>query len=740
MCLDREYNVITEFKNELKPENIKIFLYTMPVKDISERHSENYSIVRELKKINPNQRIVFNEYIIASFDVIQNWGEYENIPQKLENRTINLENSTEKRILERLILCDIKENIQNLKMNKFEIRGNSNSSVYLKRPIYFSDNLIIRRKMNFDVNIHKGDIIIGFFLSHEFEYQKTLDEEIKSGNIKKGDKVKDFYNNIVYEFIEEAPFTISEKNDYIKTSIIEYYKSKNQNYIVEGLNEKIKAVLVKSRDGSIFPYLPNRLKKICIFENLGNKCIVEGNKYIKMDASHNMRESMGLAEDILEKSTYVKFKRHNMLVERTGYKKYIIKRPVLKFGKDGKNSNLINNSVMFGLNAGGSYETKQINLDYFIDPSILNNKKKHDIVTSFLTEIIIKSNELGVEINTDKNYINLNKIDIENENIFEFNILEIINNYKNPVLVILEKENMEKYYATLKKVFGGSNNIPTQFIDLETIKKFVNLDKYTSYNKNAKEATFLNILLGIYCKSGIQPWILAKNLSSECYIGIDVCRENNISTAGLIQVVGKDGRVLKCKTISVNQNGEKIDTDLLKSIVSQAKELYKSTYNKDLKHIVFHRDGISREDLEKLKEITKSLEIDFEYIEVTKNINRRMAMLEKSQENYNSKDKENKKWITEIGMCFEKENEAYLITTNPSGAMGMARPLRIKKVYGHQSMQNIIEDVYKLSFMHIGSIMKSRLPITTHYADLSSIYSQRDFMPKKIDTNILHFI
>ena len=48
----------------------------------------------------------------------------------------------------------------------------------------------------------------------------------------------------------------------------------------------------------------------------------------------------------------------------------------------------------------------------------------------FLTEIIIKSNELGVKINTDKNYINLNKIDIENENIFEFNILEIINNYK----------------------------------------------------------------------------------------------------------------------------------------------------------------------------------------------------------------------------------------------------------------------------------------------------------------------
>ena len=55
VSLDREFNVITEFKNELKPENIKIFLYTMPVKDISERNSENYSIIPELIKINPIQ-------------------------------------------------------------------------------------------------------------------------------------------------------------------------------------------------------------------------------------------------------------------------------------------------------------------------------------------------------------------------------------------------------------------------------------------------------------------------------------------------------------------------------------------------------------------------------------------------------------------------------------------------------------------------------------------------------------
>lgn len=733
VCLDREFNVITEFKNELKPKNIKIYMYIMPVKDINERHSENYAIVQELKKLNQNLNIVFNEYIIASFEPIIMWGKYKDIEKIPEHRSINLENEMEKKILERLILCDIKNSINNtngIKGNKYEIRGNANSSVYLRKPIYQKNNLIIRRKLNFDVNIEKEDIIIGFFLSHEFEYENTLKDEIRIGNIKKGDKVKDFYNNITYEFIGIAPFSISQKNEYMKTSIIDYYINKNQSYVIAGLDKNTKAVLVKNKEGTIFPYIPNRLKRVCTFENLGNKHIIKCNSCIKMDASQNMRETMKLAQDILKKSRYVKFNKKKMLVEELGYKKYIIKRPALKFGKNESNFNVINLNTISGLNQGGSYEKKTIKLEYFLDPKILYDKREHKIVLKFLQEIVDKSKSLGIKINIDKSYINLNPINIENENVFELHVRDIVKTCKNPVLIILEKENLDKYYDTLKKIFCGRNSTPTQFVDLDTIKRS---------DGKGKEAIFLNILLGIYCKSGIQPWVLANNLSADCYIGLDVCRENNMSTAGLIQVVGKDGRVLKSKTVSSNQNGEKIEVKLLKEVVFEAIGAYKDTYNRELKHIVFHRDGINREDLEKLKEITDDLNIKFDYIEVTKNINRRMAMLEKSAENYNC-EKENKKWITEIGMCLKKENEAYLITTNPHGKMGMARPLRIKKIYGNQPMESIIEDIYKLSFMHIGSIMKSRLPITTHYADLSSIYSHRDFMPKNIDTNILHFI
>ena len=149
VSLDREFNVITEFKNELKPEDIKIFLYSMPIKDINERHSENYAIVQELKKINENPNIVFNEHIIASFNPIINWGKYKDIDVKPDNRNIDLDNPTERKILERLLLCDIKNNINNnttwAQQNKYEIRGNANPAVYLRKPIYLNDNLIIRR-------------------------------------------------------------------------------------------------------------------------------------------------------------------------------------------------------------------------------------------------------------------------------------------------------------------------------------------------------------------------------------------------------------------------------------------------------------------------------------------------------------------------------------------------------------------------------------------------------------------
>ena len=46
------------------------------------------------------------------------------------------------------------------------------------------------------------------------------------------------------------------------------------------------------------------------------------------------------------------------------------------------------------------------------------------------------------------------------------------------------------------------------------------------------------------------------------------------------------------------QSGEKIEINKLKEIAIEAIAAYQSTYNKKLEHIVFHRDGINREDID----------------------------------------------------------------------------------------------------------------------------------------------
>ena len=66
------FNGITEFKNELKSSDIKIWIYTLLVKDLDKKHRENYDNIKFLKKENKDILIIeFNENLIGSFDEIK---------------------------------------------------------------------------------------------------------------------------------------------------------------------------------------------------------------------------------------------------------------------------------------------------------------------------------------------------------------------------------------------------------------------------------------------------------------------------------------------------------------------------------------------------------------------------------------------------------------------------------------------------------------------------------------------
>ena len=130
----REFNVITEFKNSINANNIEIYIYKMRVRDFENKHNENYDIVKELIKLNNNPTIIFYEQYIASFIEIKNWGSEKYID--VEKRIITLD-SKEKKILERLLLKEIKDSIDK---EKYKVIKNS---IYINKPVYYEKGIKI---------------------------------------------------------------------------------------------------------------------------------------------------------------------------------------------------------------------------------------------------------------------------------------------------------------------------------------------------------------------------------------------------------------------------------------------------------------------------------------------------------------------------------------------------------------------------------------------------------------------
>ena len=707
-----EYNLITEAKNLYNIKDFKVWIYELSVRDIKNRHIENFSLISKLKKINKTKEIVFFEYKVMSFEKINYWNDEKYISE--EQREINENDKAECILLERLLLENLKQNIDTSKY----IIGKLNT-IFLKDAVMIKNNIELRRGIKFDININnEKNIIIGFDLSHGFEYVKTLEDDIKSNNIKPNDKVKDIYNNSYYTYIKEADFSISQKNEYMNTSIVDYYINKNLEYIVKDIDKNQRAVLVKTNQNDIFPYISNRLKRCCSFSNIQFNMFRDINQFIKLSAGKKITIILEMVLDIIKNNKYIKFNKHQMISQNLGYKVNKLNIPNLKF------RNNTCKHIRHGISEGLIYDKdKIIEISYFIDIDLYNDMNKRDSIINITKELEDFSQKIGVKINRIKNN-NFRYVRTSNKDLFEMDLKKISKEYKRPVVFIMSSKNIKQYYESVKNIFGNKENLPTQFINYETLNNYKN-----------KENIFYNILLGIYAKCGVTSWILKEELSSDCYVGLDVSHDDGISNLGVVQIIGKEGKMLKNTSITHNQNGEKIGIDSIRNILQDVKITFENTYNKKLKTVVFHRDGISREELDILKECAKNLEIEISYIEVTKNINRRIAKFDKDI----SKIKE-ECWSCKTGTYYTKDDIAYLVSTSPNKIIGMAKPIRIRKIYSNQNIDKIVGDIYKLSFMHVGSTQQPRLPITTYYADLSSTYGNRRFMPSEFEGEFIHFV
>lgn len=282
------------------------------------------------------------------------------------------------------------------------------------------------------------------------------------------------------------------------------------------------------------------------------------------------------------------------------------------------------------------------------------------------------------------------------------------------------KDDVNSPYDAYKCAFADLN-LPSQMISINMVKELGT--KNVSYRLQ-------NIILGILSKSGGIPWILESPMDNvDCFIGLDVgTQEKGIHYPACSVCLDGTGNLIGYYSTSIAQKGEKIDTDSLKIIFDNVMLAYKTAHGDYPKRVVVHRDGFSNEGNDWYIDYFKRRNIEFDLVEIRKNIPTRLI----------NRNQVSNEMNPDSGAVIVKDNEAYLISTEVKPYLGSPRPLMLVHKYGNLSIQQIARQVYVLSEMHIGSMRTSRLPITTLYAD--KICKHHNHVPHDALSNKLYFI
>lgn len=304
------------------------------------------------------------------------------------------------------------------------------------------------------------------------------------------------------------------------------------------------------------------------------------------------------------------------------------------------------------------------------------------------------------------------------EKVKEYNKVEFV----IAIIPDLNDESEENPYNPFKKVWA-EKNIPSQMISVKTAKIL----------KDSKSNTGLyylhNIILGILGKIGGIPWAIDNMEGNiDCFIGLDVgTREKGIHHPACSVLFDKHGELINYYKPVIPQSGEIIENNILQEIFDNVLNSYEEKYKELPKNIVIHRDGFSRENLNWYENYFGKYNIKFNIIEVRKNTPIKLANID----NNTIKNPEKSIYVV-------NKNKAYVVTTDIKENLGSPRPLKIEKTYGNLDMLTILNQIYALSQIHVGSTKSMRLPITTGYAD--KICKAIEFIPQGVLDNKLYFL
>ncbi len=289
------------------------------------------------------------------------------------------------------------------------------------------------------------------------------------------------------------------------------------------------------------------------------------------------------------------------------------------------------------------------------------------------------------------------------------------------VVLVPTEEDETNLYSTFKTAWA-EKNIPSQMISIKTAKMFANKDPNAVWFMH-------NIALGIFAKSGGIPWIVEDIPGGiDCFVGIDVATiEKGIHYPTCATVFDKNGSPISFYKPKKAQKGEKIGETILQEIFDEIIIGYEEKTGSKIKNLLIHRDGFSNEDAEWYKEYFGKQGINYSVIEVKKFVSSKLLI----EENGIARN-------PKCGNALINENEAFIVTTDIKDGKASPRPLHIKKQIGNLPIDIILQQILALSCMNFGATKKSRLPVTTYYAD--RICKNIDYVPEGKFGNRLFFL
>lgn len=610
--------------------------------------------------------------------------------------------------------------------------------VFKERIVKSKNGFLLKRKFKINPVITDDlGVILYVSCSSEFSYDKNVYEMMKLGFNVIGLDVKNTWSNI------NSSGTIEEISDLkvnepctLGQSLIDYYISRNQEYRVKNFTEEDKNanVIIVRAGKKTFNYIPHALAPIITREYLSREDVSfskEIEQLVKMDMGYRYKILKNFIKDIgqIKELNNMYFNdKYIDDISKLGYKSGNLVEPRL-IGANG----VIKNKMQIFKNGFYKMPEKKVCFGVLYPEEYeVESKKAIRAIYDFATE--------GKYQGTDNKYIANNLMNIlfdpsncifekyKSGDIREYKkVAQKVKEYNKVEFVIaiipdLNDESEENPYNPFKKVWA-EKNIPSQMISVKTAKIL----------KDSKSNTGLyylhNIILGILGKIGGIPWAIDNMQGNiDCFIGLDVgTREKGIHHPACSVLFDKHGELINYYKPVIPQSGEIIENNILQEIFDNVLNSYEEKYKELPKNIVIHRDGFSRENLNWYENYFGKYNIKFNIIEVRKNTPIKLANID----NNTIKNPEKSIYVV-------NKNKAYVVTTDIKENLGSPRPLKIEKTYGNLDMITILNQIYALSQIHIGSTKSMRLPITTGYAD--KICKAIEFIPQGVLDNKLYFL